>query len=191
MAEDLARMAETLLEERRLGWEKRDISYFAPGQEGQTVAAHSYFVAQATLFLATLAGEKVDLYRTVLMALFQASTNTRTGERPRTHMRYVSLDIQKALEEKYRGWEPGDLIAGLVSEAKEGKTYAAKLAQDANVIAGILVDIKIMERLGVQGVAERFAKNMERLATPEGKALAAQLKETDYMDWWNKARWGK
>lgn len=186
---DLERMVETLFEERRLGWMTRDVSYFAPGVKIENVAAHSYFAAQAALFLAQLAADKVDVGRTVLMALFHDSLETRTGDIPRTNKRYVSKDSDKALEEKFGGWEAGALPKGLIEEFEEGKTYEAQLAQDADV-AAFLISLRLLEPLGVQGVAERFDKNAQRLRTIEGKTLAQAIKTTGHMDWWYKARWG-
>ena len=186
---DLKRMAETLVEERRLGWMRRDISYFAPGMEGETVAAHAYFTAQTAFILAHLAGNP-NHHRIALMALFHDSPETRTGDIPRTNSRYVAKDDAKALDEKFGDWQPGVLIKGLIKEFEAGETEEAKLAQDADVIA-FLVSLFLLEPLGVQGVQERYEKNFARLKTEEGRTLAGQLRATGYMDWWQKARWGK
>lgn len=195
---DLIRMAETLFEERRLGWMKRDVSYFAPGMEGETVAAHAYFTAQVAFFLTDVQkmidadgeGFHFDPTRVVMLALFHDSPETRTGDIPRTNSRYVFKDDAKALAEKFGGWMPGEAIKTLVEEFEAGKTMEAQLAQDADVIS-FLVSLFLLEPLGVQGVQERFEKNFARLKTEAGRVLAMRLRGTKYMDWWQKARWGK
>lgn len=188
--EDLEAIAERLFEERRLDLTLRDYSYMAPGLEGEPVSGHSYQVAFAAFCLAGIAkagGRDVDAGRTALLALFHDSPETRTGDIPRTHMRYVTVDNGKAIAEKFSGWSPGEDFKELLAGFEAQETPESQLAADADVIAQLVV-IRILGVRGITGTEERFEKNFERLKTEEGRALAEVLKTTSHMAWWYKAR---
>ena len=187
-------MLSVLLELQRLkrldrtGWVLRGRP---PGAE--SVAAHSYGVAVASMLLADevrARGVEVDVERVLRIAVLHDLAEARTGDMPRTMAEYYGAEARRRAE----GAAFADLLgrldagraqvyAGLHEEYEERAGLEARLVKAADII-DLLAQALMFERAGARGLGEFWEGAAEREFGLEGAArevvadtLAALVRE--------------
>ena len=157
-------MISVLLELQRLkrldraGWVLRGQS---PGAE--SVAAHSYGVALASMLLADevrARGVEVDAERVLRLALLHDLAEVRTGDLPRTAARYYGAEARARAERAAFGDIVSELGArrsaeydALHEEYEDRASLEARLVKAADII-DLLAQALTFERAGVRGLDE-------------------------------------
>lgn len=156
------------------------------GSGAQSVAEHSYRVAAIGFVLANLIGSSVNKERLVYLCLFHDLLEARTGDLNYINKRYVEKNDQKAMEDlKNFTSVIGRDIAEYIKEYERSETIEAQLAHDADQLELLLV-LKQELDTGNPRAAVWFENVKQRLKTKEGKALAIEIKQTPFDDWWLK-----
>jgi putative hydrolase of HD superfamily len=157
-------MIQALIELQRLkrldrtGWVLRGI---APGAE--SVAAHSYGVALAAMFVADemrARGHQVDVERVIRMALLHDAAEVRVGDLPRTATYYFGSTARREAEEAaFR-----DVVETLSTHIRGAyeeihKEYEQRSSLESRIVKGadlidLLVQALAFERGGVRGLNE-------------------------------------
>jgi putative hydrolase of HD superfamily len=158
----------------RTGWVLRGL---APGAE--SVAAHSYGVAFASMLLADevrARGVEVDVERVVRLALLHDLAEARTGDMPRTMALYYGAEARHAAERAAFD----DVIDGLEEKLKEeySRLHAdyeergsleAKLVKAADIV-DLLAQALTFERAGARELDEFWEGAQSREFGLEGAA---------------------
>lgn len=173
-------MLSTLLEIQRLkrlertGWMLRGQP---PGTE--SVAAHSYGVAVASMLLADeiiLRGVEIDTGRLLRLAVMHDWAEARLGDMPRTGGEYFGAEARKRAERAAFD----DIVRGLGTQIEKNysqlhedyeqrTSLEARLVKAADVI-DLLVQALSFERAGVRGLDEFWEGTGERYFHLEGVA---------------------
>jgi len=172
---DLLFQARTLKEIPRSGFH-----YLGSGRE--SVAEHSFLTAFIAYVMAVLDPE-VDGRRLLSLCLLHDITEARIGDLNSVNKKYVSADETKALSDTVRSLPFGAEVAGLVEEFHEGRTREAALARDADQLS-LLLELKTQADLGFSPPHQWIPHVRERIRTEMGKALAAQILERGWNQWW-------
>ena len=180
--ERMKRLADFLFEAGMLRKTPRT-GYQFLGTGSENVAEHSFRTAVVGYVLADMAG--ADVQRTAMLCLFHDLHEARTGDFNYVNKLYNSSTRTKAIEEATAGTGLTEPLVGMWDELEDADTKEAQLAQDADQIDFIL-NLKEQSDLGNTYAAKWMESALERLRTPEGKALAAQVAVTDHTDWWYK-----
>jgi len=130
--ETLFKFLEALKNIVRTGWMLRGI----PASIGETVAEHSFEASVLAFYLASKLRDKgvnIDVNKVAVLALLHDLPEAITGD----IVRYVKDAIVRArdFEEKVSTEAFGDEIASLIREFNELKTYEAKVARLAEILA--------------------------------------------------------
>jgi putative hydrolase of HD superfamily len=157
-------MLATLIELQRLkglertGWMLRGIA-----QGAESVAAHSYGVAVASMLLADemqARGVEVDVERVLRIALLHDWAEVRVGDLPRTATAYFGAEARKhaeraAFEDIVGGASAGVAVRynKLHEEYEDRASLEARLVKAADVI-DLLVQTLAFERAGTRGLDE-------------------------------------
>jgi putative hydrolase of HD superfamily len=170
----------------RTGWMLRGLP---AGME--SVAAHSYGVAVAAMFLGDAArarGASVDMELLLRMALLHDVAETRLGDLPRTASQYFGKAARHEAEKAafadvMRGVESGlaEKYAALHEAYEKRENTESRLVKAADVI-DLLIQVLAFERAGARGLDEFWAGAAEqdfRLDSPAreivGELMAALL----------------
>lgn len=178
--ERLKRLADFLFEAGMLRKTPRT-GYQFLGTGDENVAEHSFRTAVIGYVLADMAG--ADVQRTTLLCLFHDLHEARTGDFNYVNKIYNASARTKALEDATEGTGLAGPVLGMWEELEDAETLEARLAQDADQI-DLILNLKEQSDLGNTYADKWMASALERLRTPEGKALAAQAAVTDHTDWW-------
>jgi putative hydrolase of HD superfamily len=158
----------------RTGWVLRGL---APGAE--SVAAHSYGVAFASMLLADevrARGVEVDVERVVRLALLHDLAEARTGDMPRTMALYYGAearhaaeraafdDVVNGLEEKLK-----EEYSRLHADYEERGSLEAKLVKAADIV-DLLAQALTFERAGARELDEFWEGAQSREFGLEGAA---------------------
>jgi putative hydrolases of HD superfamily len=165
-------MLSTLIEIQRLkslertGWMLRGLP---PGME--SVAAHSYGVAVASMMLADelqARGVAVDVERLLRVALMHDWAEARLGDMPRTGSVYFGADERRraeraAFDDIARGLGASfeTKYSELHEDYEQRQSLEARLVKAADII-DLLVQVLAFERAGVRGLDEFWEGVAER-----------------------------
>jgi 5'-deoxynucleotidase YfbR-like HD superfamily hydrolase len=159
--------------------------------EGQSISSHSGTAAKIGWILAKLAQEEhpeVDINKVTEMALWHDTEETRITDLGRDIRHYITINDEKALDDKFKHVSWGKEIIELKNkfEDKKPTDYNVMLAKDADVMYVILT-IKELIKTGVavHNPDERIKRTIKRLLTKEGIKLAEELAEMDPAEWWD------
>jgi putative hydrolase of HD superfamily len=153
----------------RTGWGQRGVP------DAESVADHSYGVIFATLVLAELIEQPVDLGRALAMAALHDLPEALTGDLPRPAVRFLPAGAKPqmeraALAEIVDGLSLGPVWLELWVELHAEQSVEARLVRDADRIDLYLQAAVYGEQTGNRALADFWA----RPATfhfPEAKAL--------------------
>ena len=156
----------------RTGWVLRGL---APGAE--SVAAHSYGVALASMLLADevrARGLEVDVERVLRLALLHDLAETRTGDMPRTMADYYDAEARRraeraAFDDVMRGADEAERYGELHADYEERASLEARLVKAADII-DLLAQALYFERAGARGLDEFWENATEREFKLEGAA---------------------
>lgn len=151
------------------------------GTGAENVAEHSFRTAVIGFVLAREAGANPE--RTALICLFHDFAEARTGDFNYVNKLYNKAEPARALKDAARGTGLTETLLSLWEELEGVETLEAKLAQDADQIDFIL-NLREEEDLGNHRARKWLDCALKRLRTPEGRALAQMISETDPTDWW-------
>jgi putative hydrolase of HD superfamily len=173
-------MLSTLLDLQRLkrldrtGWVLRGL---APGAE--SVAAHSYGVAFASMMLADevrARGVEVDVERVVRLALLHDLAEARTGDMPRTMAKYYGAEARMKAERAAfddvvsgLGGQLKEVYSRLHADYEERGSLEAKLVKAADIV-DLLAQALTFERAGARELDEFWEGATEREFGLEGAA---------------------
>ena len=152
------------------------------GTGNESVSEHSFI----TTFIAwTMSKIEPDIngFRLVSMCLVHDLPEARTGDLNAVQKKYVTTDEKKALDDLARPLPFGASIVELVEEFNECDTREAKLAHDADQLA-FIIDLKAKNDLGATSPAKWMPHVMNRLKTDTGKAIAEDICDTEWDEWW-------
>jgi putative hydrolase of HD superfamily len=147
------------------------------------IASHSFRVAIIAYFLAQL--EKVDVNKTIIMALFHDLSETRSGDQNWVHKRYVKVFEDEIIKDQLSDLTENNQLLAIMREYHERKTPESKVAKDADLLDQIL----LLKEYALNGnkEAETWLQRKEpqkRLQTQSAKKLAKKLYKTNPHNWW-------
>lgn len=153
------------------------------------IATHSYRVAMIAWFLAKI--EKVDPYKTVMMALLHDMGEIRSNDHNYVHKRYIKV-FEDEISKEQLGSLPFDDLFEIDKEYKDRKSKEAIVAKDAD----LLDQIMLLKEYAHQGNSEAkiwlFGKGKKReentqyknLKTKSARKLADKILKSKVSDWW-------
>ena len=158
------------------------------GTGAQSVSQHMYRMLHIAFVLARESEEKVDELHLLHLVMFHDLPEARTGDHNYVNKKYVAEDLERLLADGAREWPYGEEIAADVREFEARETPAAQLASDADQIE-LLLMLKEQADLGNPNVDDWVTALLARLRTAAGKALAQEILDTRWDEWWfaNKA----
>ena len=158
----------------RTGWVLRGLPVGA-----ESVAAHSYGVAATAMLLADevrARGVELDVERVLRLALLHDLVEARTGDMPRTAVKFYSAEVREraeraAFDEMIETLEPArrDLYRDLHEDYERRATTEARLVKAADII-DLLAQALHFERAGVRGLGEFWEGAAEREFGLDGAA---------------------
>jgi putative hydrolase of HD superfamily len=151
------------------------------GSGAENVAEHSFRAAIIGYVLAREAG--ADPERTALICLFHDLAEARTGDFNYVNKAYNTADPSRAIKDAARGTGLTETLMSFWEELEGVETTEARLAQDADQI-DLILNLREEEDLGNARASKWIECAVKRLRTPEGKALAETIRNTDPTDWW-------
>jgi putative hydrolase of HD superfamily len=151
------------------------------GTGAENVAEHSFRTAVIGFVLAREAGANPE--RTALICLFHDLAEARTGDFNYVNKAYNTADPSRALKDATRGTGLTETLTSFWEELEGVQTLESKLAQDADQI-DLILNLREEEDLGNHRARKWLDCAVKRLRTPEGRALAKTISETDPTDWW-------
>ena len=152
------------------------------GRGAENVAAHSHRTAMIAYVLAKLDG-RVDVWRTVAMALIHDLAEARTADHNYVNRMYVQVDEAKATADQTAGLEFGPELAEFKDEFEAAETKEARLARDADQL-DLIFELKEHQDLGNSYAPKWIEAATKRLATGTARELARQACQTDWTSWW-------
>ena len=152
------------------------------GSGGESVAEHSFRVAAIGYILARLTGYE-DPLKVLCLCLFHDVAEARTGDLNYVNKQYVKVDEQKAVRDATKRLPFGNEIAQMVEEYRLGRSYAAKLAHDADQL-DLILELKEQSDLGNPYAMRWIDFAKRRLKTSIGKEVASRILTTDFTQWW-------
>jgi putative hydrolase of HD superfamily len=158
----------------RTGWVLRGVP------DAESVADHSYGVILATMVLAELIGQPVNLGRALAMAALHDLPEALTGDLPRPAVRFLPAGAKpemerQALAEMVDGLSLGPEWQALWAELHAAQTVEARLVSDADRVDLYLQAAVYGEQTGNRALAEFWARPVT-FFFPEGLALYEALR---------------
>lgn len=157
----------------------------APGQD---VAQHSHRAAVIALSLAETMrqrGDAIDPAKAAAIALVHDLPETRTTDLHKLAKRYVSVDVERAIEDQTAGTPAGALIASLARSYESNDSAEARCAHDADQLELLACLVELRDAGAL--TADRFSQWTEgaigRLCTEDGRALADAILAGDPGAW--------
>jgi putative hydrolases of HD superfamily len=153
------------------------------------IASHSYLVSVVAYFLAELEG--VDSGKTLLMALFHDTAETRTGDHNWIAKKYVKSFESEAVKDQLKGLPSERTLLNNYIEYENRESKESLVAKDADIIAQIIL-LKEYEQNG-NLVAKKWLKNklnQKGLQTVSGKKLAKEITSSSPDDW-SEGNWSE
>ncbi len=153
------------------------------------ITTHSYRVALIAWFLAKI--EKVDPYKTVMMALLHDINEIRSGDHNYVHKKYVKVFENEILNDQLGDLPFKDLLQ-ISAEFEVRKSREAVIAKDADLLDQILL-LKEYSHQGnseakiwLAGKGPENKKNIQymNLKTKSAKKLGKEILEGKVSEWW-------
>lgn len=153
----------------RTGWGQRGVP------NAEDVAAHSYGVVFATMVLAQLVDEPIDLARALAIATLHDLPEALTTDIPSPAWRYlpqgIKSDVERgAMQEMMADVTFADAFMDLWEELHAGETAVSKLVHDADKIDMLIQAYMYEEQTGNQQL-EEFWNPPYRFHFPEAQAI--------------------
>lgn len=153
----------------RTGWVQRGVS------QGETVAAHSYGVAFATLILAQLTAETVDLGKALALAVLHDLPEGLTSDIPAPAMRFLPPGIKPQMERAALDEILGDTsfeadFLDWWQELQANETAEAQLVHDADKLDLFVQALVFEEQTGNKHLAE-FWQEPHTFHFPEAQTI--------------------
>lgn len=159
------------------------------GSGAESVAEHIFRTVYIGYALGNLA-QNVDVNKLIKMCLFHDLPEARTGDLNYVNKKYVTADVENAVDDLAATVPFGKEIRELVLEFEIGESTEAKLASDADQLELILA-LKEYKDLGNKYADEWLEYAIKRLKTETARQLATTILETDSSLWWfsEKSDW--
>lgn len=177
----LSKIADFLYEVGILAKTPRSFHYFL-GSGKQSVAEHTNRVTFIGYVLSTMI-EGVDQAKLIKMCLFHDLEEARISDLNYVNQKYVTSDVEKALNDATQNVPFGNEILALVHERHEGQTIEAKIAKDADQLE-FIISLKEQVDIGNTRAQEWIPSALKRLKLPESQQLADEILKTPSDDWW-------
>lgn len=153
------------------------------------IATHSYRVAIISWFLAKM--EKVDPYKTMMMALLHDTKEVRSGDHNYIHKKYVKIFEDEILKDQLENLPFADLF-DFVKEFEERKSKESIIAKDADLLDQILLLKEYAHQgnheaeLWLSGKRGNKEGNVQykSLKTKSAKLLGGQILSGNASEWW-------
>jgi putative hydrolase of HD superfamily len=164
----------------RSGWSLAGVS------DAESVADHSFRCAVIGYVLAHMEG--ADVYRTLLMTLFNDIHETRITDLHKMAQHYVDTKAaeDRSFSDQIRGLPEGirGELSATRSEYKLQETKESVVARDADILE-CLIQAKEYSEHGNKGAA-LLMKNADHLETGSARKLWALMERTDVNEWWSR-----
>ena len=159
------------------------------GSGAESVAEHIFRTVYIGYALGRSAKD-VDVDKIVKMCMFHDLPEARTGDQNYVNKKYVTVNIDKAVDDMASFLPFGPEIKELIREFEEEKTEEARIAHDADQLDFIL-SLKEWKDIGNAYAEEWLEFSLKRLQTEAAKELAKVILETDSSLWWfsDKGDW--
>lgn len=177
----MSRIADFLFEAKML----KDIprsGYPFLGSGKESIAEHSFMITFIAFVMSKLE-PSVDALKLISMCLLHDLPESRTGDMNYVHKKYVTVNVNKALEDAIQDLPFATSVSDLIHEFNDGLTPEAKLAHDADQIAFIL-ELKSLSDIGYKLSEKWLPMVQNRLQTQTGKMLSEMIMQTDWDSWW-------
>lgn len=161
---------------------------FFLGTGEQSVAEHTLRVVFIAYSLAKLA--KVDISKTIQMALFHDISEARMSDLNYIHQKYVERKESKAVDDLIQTLPFGEDVFNTIQSYEKRDTKEAILVKDADNLEWILT-LKEQVDIGNERATDWIERSIQRLKTEEAKKLAKEIMKTESTEWWfdKKSDW--
>lgn len=150
------------------------------GQGKENVADHSFRVAFMSYCLAKMTG--ADPCHAALLGLFHDLQEARTGDLNYENQLYGRPDERRAMADSVNGTGMEEIL-DFYDEFEARSTPEALIAKDCDQL-DLIFNLKEELDKGCQFAREWLASALERLRTPEARAVAECAMRTDHNRWW-------
>ncbi len=155
--------------------------YIFLGSGSEDVAQHSFRVAFMCFVLARMAGAAPS--RGPTPGPCHALHEARPSDLNYMNQRNAEVDQLRAQRDAAAGTGVEEDITGLFEEFEARETPEARLAKDADQL-DLLFNLKVELDGGNAFAREWIDAALGRLRTPEARAVADEMLETDHNRWW-------
>ncbi len=169
---DFLQAADNLKWVLRVGWLLRGI----PSATAENVAAHSHSVTVIAYLLARLTGEKVDIERIFLMAMFHDLPESRLGDIPRdpTEELQEFFDVKREAENQVMSSLIGELPSKLRPPLEEAwKDYQGQSSREALIVEAADRLANVLHALQLVQAGRSPKSLFKDFIEPAEKAVAA------------------
>ncbi|MCX6739156.1 MAG: HD domain-containing protein [Candidatus Parcubacteria bacterium] len=161
----------------RTGWQQLGI------KDPQNDAEHTVRTAQIAFVLASMEGHKNPCH-CATVALFHDIAEIRTGDMNKISKRYNQTDENLADSEQVANLgKVGENVTIVKKEFLEGKTYASKIAKDADRLE-LMFTAKELMKQGYPDAEQFFLSGFVGMETESAKQVAEELRDADPHAWW-------
>lgn len=178
----LSRLSDFLFEAGMLRKTPRT-GYQFLGSGNENVAEHSFRAALIGYVLARMSD--ADAEHTAMLCLIHDFHEARTGDFNYVNSIYNSSAQRRAMRHALKGTGLTKALMGLWDEQEKEDTPEAKLAADADQL-DLIMNLVEQRDLGNKYADKWLESALDRLHTDAGKALAAEITQSDHTDWWFK-----
>ncbi len=153
------------------------------------IATHSYRVAMIAWFLAKL--EKVDPYKTTMMALLHDMGEIRSGDHNYVHKKYVKI-FEEEISKEQLGDLPFSDLFEINKEYNERESKESIVAKDADLLDQIILLKEYVHQgnseakiwLGGKGDGHKVNIQFQNLKTKSAKKLGDKILNGRVSSWW-------
>lgn len=153
------------------------------------IATHSYRVSLIAWFLAKM--EKVDPYKTMMMAFLHDVKEVRSGDHNYIHKKYVKIFEEEITKDQFSHLPYLDLF-NFVEEFEERKSKEATIAKDADLLDQMLLLKEYVHQgnheaeiwLSGKGNDNKINTQYQGLKTESAKKLGREILEGKVSKWW-------
>ena len=177
----------TLKHVNRSGWWLIDI------KDPENVAEHSFRAAVMGYVLAKMENDassdensKVDVHKTVMMALFNDLHETRLNDLHKVGHRYIDFRAAETKANQEQTSELGEMgkeMFGFHEEFQERKTKEAIIARDADLLENAYQAKEYLE-IGYKDAQSWIDSIWKIINTDSAKKLLKEIETTSSNEWW-------
>lgn len=157
------------------------LAFLGSGQ--QSVADHCHRMACIALLLARRCQQPVNEARLLLLCLFHDLPEARTGDHNYVNRKYVRVDGSRIRADIAAASFLGPELVDAFEEFESGESIEAQLARDADQIE-LLALLREESDAGNPRAPDWMRSCLQRIQTPEGRALAEEVLATPSDHWW-------